>query len=137
MDKTGGVSKEQIGLTGSDLDTREVNIVTLEDPVEYNIKGVNQVQINEKAGMTFANSLRALLRQDPDIIAVGEIHDGETLRNRGGARSEIEQMLSRQGSGFIPLRKKRDPPCARRYHHCQRSAPRHCAGRLTHRRDGS
>jgi type IV pilus assembly protein PilB len=52
--------------------------VTLEDPVEYNIEGINQVQINEKIGMTFANGLRAILRQDPDIIAVGEIRDGET-----------------------------------------------------------
>ena len=61
-----------------ELNVREVNLVTLEDPVEYNFEGVNQVQINEKVGMTFANGLRAILRQDPDIIAVGEIRDGET-----------------------------------------------------------
>ena len=61
-----------------DLNTPEVNLVTLEDPVEYNVDGVNQVQINDKQGMTFANGLRAILRQDPDIIAVGEIRDGET-----------------------------------------------------------
>ena len=61
-----------------DLNTREVNLVTLEDPVEYNIEGVNQVPINEKTGMTFASGLRAILRQDPDIIGVGEIRDGET-----------------------------------------------------------
>lgn len=61
-----------------DLNQRDVNLVTLEDPVEYNIDGVNQVQINEKIGMTFASGLRAILRQDPDIIAVGEIRDGET-----------------------------------------------------------
>lgn len=61
-----------------ELNREDVNLVTLEDPVEYNIEGVNQVQINEKAGMTFANGLRAILRQDPDIIAVGEIRDGET-----------------------------------------------------------
>ncbi len=61
-----------------DLNTENVNLVTLEDPVEYNVDGVNQVQINEKTGMTFANGLRAILRQDPDIIAVGEIRDGET-----------------------------------------------------------
>ncbi len=60
------------------LNTDEVNLVTLEDPVEYNIDGVNQVQINEKTGMTFAGGLRSILRQDPDIIAVGEIRDGET-----------------------------------------------------------
>lgn len=52
--------------------------MTLEDPVEYDIPGVSQCQINEKAGMTFAAGLRAILRQDPDIISVGEIRDGET-----------------------------------------------------------
>ena len=61
-----------------DLNKREVNLVTLEDPVEYNIDGVNQVQINEKVGMTFASGLRSILRQDPDIISIGEIRDGET-----------------------------------------------------------
>ena len=61
-----------------ELNKEDCNIVTLEDPVEYNIDGVNQVQINEKTGMTFANGLRSILRQDPDIIAVGEIRDGET-----------------------------------------------------------
>lgn len=61
-----------------DLARDEVNIVTLEDPVEYHISGVSQCQINEKTGMTFANGLRAILRQDPDIISVGEIRDGET-----------------------------------------------------------
>ena len=61
-----------------DLKRREVNLITLEDPVEYNIDGVNQVQINEKTGMTFARGLRAILRQDPDILCVGEIRDGET-----------------------------------------------------------
>ena len=61
-----------------DLNTDDVNLITLEDPVEYNINGINQVQINEKAGLTFANTLRAVLRQDPDIIGVGEIRDQET-----------------------------------------------------------
>ena len=61
-----------------DLARDEVNIVTLEDPVEYHIPGVSQCQINEKTGMTFAGGLRAILRQDPDIISVGEIRDGET-----------------------------------------------------------
>ena len=60
------------------LNTEEVNMVTLEDPVEYNVDGINQVQINDKVGMTFAGGLRSILRQDPDIIAVGEIRDGET-----------------------------------------------------------
>ena len=62
----------------NELNKEGVNLVTLEDPVEYHINGINQVQINEKTGMTFANGLRSILRQDPDIIAVGEIRDGET-----------------------------------------------------------
>ncbi len=60
------------------LNTPDVNISTIEDPVEYKIPGVNQTQTNSKAGMTFANGLRALLRQDPNIIMVGEIRDSET-----------------------------------------------------------
>lgn len=62
----------------SKLNTPDVNISTIEDPVEYKIPGVNQTQTNNKAGMTFASGLRALLRQDPNIIMVGEIRDGET-----------------------------------------------------------
>jgi type IV pilus assembly protein PilB len=60
------------------LNTPNVNISTVEDPVEYRIPGVNQTQVNPIAGMTFTNGLRALLRQDPNIIMVGEIRDGET-----------------------------------------------------------
>jgi type IV pilus assembly protein PilB len=62
----------------AEVNSEEVNLVTLEDPVEYNLAGVNQVQINEKIGMTFASGLRSILRQDPDIVAVGEIRDAET-----------------------------------------------------------
>ncbi|MBQ3796552.1 MAG: type II/IV secretion system protein [Butyrivibrio sp.] len=62
----------------NELNTSDVNLVTLEDPIEYNIDGINQVQINTKTNMTFANGLRAILRQDPDIVSVGEIRDGET-----------------------------------------------------------
>jgi type IV pilus assembly protein PilB len=62
----------------SKLNTVRVNIVTLEDPVEIRVEGVNQVQINPQAGLTFANGLRSFLRQDPNIIMVGEIRDGET-----------------------------------------------------------
>jgi type IV pilus assembly protein PilB len=60
------------------LNRPEVNIVTIEDPIEYNIRYVNQTQVNPAAGITFANGLRAILRQDPNIIMVGEIRDGET-----------------------------------------------------------
>lgn len=55
-----------------------VNIVTLEDPVEYKMQGVNQIQVNPEVGLTFANGLRSILRQDPDVVMVGEIRDGET-----------------------------------------------------------
>lgn len=61
-----------------ELSKPTVNIVTVEDPVEKKMDGINQVQINEKAGMTFAAALRSILRQDPDVIMLGEIRDGET-----------------------------------------------------------
>jgi len=60
------------------LNTTEVNILTIEEPVEYEVPGINQVHVNRKAGVTFATALRAFLRQDPDIILVGEIRDLET-----------------------------------------------------------
>ncbi len=62
----------------SELNREEVNIITVEDPVEANINGINQVQVNPKAELTFASALRSILRQDPDIIMIGEIRDGET-----------------------------------------------------------
>ncbi len=62
----------------SELNVEGVNIITVEDPVEVNIPGVNQVQVNEKAGLSFASALRSILRQDPDIIMIGEIRDAET-----------------------------------------------------------
>lgn len=62
----------------SELNTEDVNIITVEDPVEANINGINQVHVNVKAGLTFAAALRSILRQDPDIIMIGEIRDGET-----------------------------------------------------------
>lgn len=62
----------------SELNTEDVNIITVEDPVEADLEGINQVQVNNKADMTFAAALRSILRQDPDIIMIGEIRDGET-----------------------------------------------------------
>ena len=59
---------------------RPVNVTTIEDPVEYPLKGANQVQVNEKCGLTFAAAMRSILRQDPDVILVGEIRDEETAR---------------------------------------------------------
>lgn len=61
-----------------EINSVEKNIITIEDPVEYNLPGINQVQTNEKAGLTFASCLRSILRQNPDIIMVGEIRDAET-----------------------------------------------------------
>lgn len=63
-----------------DLDAKQNNIVTVEDPVEYTLEGINQVQVNPRFGLTFANGLRALVRQDPDVIMVGEIRDRETAQ---------------------------------------------------------
>ncbi|MFN4149480.1 MAG: ATPase, T2SS/T4P/T4SS family, partial [Candidatus Sericytochromatia bacterium] len=62
----------------NELNSTEVNIVTVEDPVEYSISGINQVQLNKKAGLTFGNTLRSILRQDPDIVMIGEVRDTET-----------------------------------------------------------
>ena len=64
----------------AELNAVEKNIITIEDPVEYRIDGVNQINVNRKAGLTFATGLRSMLRADPDIIMVGEIRDGETAR---------------------------------------------------------
>jgi type IV pilus assembly protein PilB len=68
---------------------KAINITTIEDPIEYKIEGLNQVQINEKAGVTFASTLRSILRQDPDVILVGEIRDRET--------AEIAMQASQTG----------------------------------------
>jgi type IV pilus assembly protein PilB len=61
------------------LNSEEVNIITIEDPVEYQLEGINQIQVNQNVGMTFAAGLRSILRQDPDVIMVGEIRDKETV----------------------------------------------------------
>ena len=62
----------------SELNSNEKNIITVEDPVEYILDGINQVNVNTKAGLTFASGLRSILRQDPDIVMIGEIRDAET-----------------------------------------------------------
>jgi type IV pilus assembly protein PilB len=64
----------------TEINRPEINIITVEDPVEYRLSGVNQVQINAKAGLTFATALRSILRSDPDVVMVGEIRDGETAK---------------------------------------------------------
>jgi len=62
------------------LNSPQINITTIEDPIEYNIEGVNHIQVNVKANLTFANGLRTVLRQDPDVIMIGEIRDSETAK---------------------------------------------------------
>jgi type IV pilus assembly protein PilB len=75
---TGGGKSTTLYAVLQEINREDVNICTVEDPIEYAIPGVNQFQVNEKAGFNFANALRALLRQDPDVMMVGEIRDSET-----------------------------------------------------------
>src|SRR2546423_13195450 len=63
-----------------EINSPDRNIMTIEDPVEYTFPSINQIQINEQAGITFAGGLKAILRQDPDVILVGEVRDVETAR---------------------------------------------------------
>lgn len=78
----------------NELNQEDTNIITLEDPVEYRIANIRQVQLNRKAGMTFASGLRAILRQDPDIIMVGEIRDSETAEISIQAAQTGHRLLS-------------------------------------------
>jgi type IV pilus assembly protein PilB len=64
----------------AEISRPEINVITVEDPVEYRLSGINQVQINVKAGLTFASALRSILRSDPDVVMVGEIRDVETAK---------------------------------------------------------
>src|SRR5438093_6044516 len=64
----------------TELNRPEINIITVEDPVEYRLQGLNQIQVNPKAGLTLASSLRSILRSDPDVVMVGEIRDVETAK---------------------------------------------------------
>ncbi|MFH1361483.1 MAG: GspE/PulE family protein [bacterium] len=77
---TGSGKTTTLYTTLATINSKEVNITTIEDPVEYQLAGINQIQINQKAGLTFARGLRSILRQDPDIIMVGEIRDLETAK---------------------------------------------------------
>lgn len=76
------------------LNSPDKNIITIEDPVEYNADNINQIQVNEKVGLTFAAGLRSILRQDPDVVMVGEIRDGETAQIAVQASLTGHLMLS-------------------------------------------
>jgi type II secretory ATPase GspE/PulE/Tfp pilus assembly ATPase PilB-like protein len=77
---TGSGKTTTLYATLAQLNSKEVNIMTIEDPIEYQLPGINQIQVNTKSGLTFARGLRSILRQDPDIIMIGEIRDLETAR---------------------------------------------------------
>ena len=75
---TGSVKSTTLYSILDDINSENINIVTVEDPVEYTLEWINQVNVNNKSGMTFASGLRSILRQDPDVIMIGEIRDDET-----------------------------------------------------------
>lgn len=88
------------------INTPEVNIITLEDPVEYQVTGVNQIQVNTAVGLTFASGLRSILRQDPDIIMVGEIRDSETadlaVQSALTGHTVLSTLHTNSASGVLP-----------------------------------
>ncbi|MFA4915118.1 MAG: GspE/PulE family protein [Syntrophales bacterium] len=91
---TGSGKSTSIYAILNELNRPDSNIMTLEDPVEYRIENIRQIQLNRKAGMTFASGLRSILRQDPDIIMVGEIRDGETAAIATQAAQTGHRVLS-------------------------------------------
>jgi type IV pilus assembly protein PilB len=91
---TGSGKSTSIYAILNELNQPDINIMTLEDPVEYRIENIRQIQLNRKAGMTFASGLRSMLRQDPDIIMVGEIRDAETAAIAVQAAQTGHRVLS-------------------------------------------
>ncbi|MGK4151855.1 ATPase, T2SS/T4P/T4SS family [Kurthia gibsonii] len=77
---TGSGKSSTLSATLNDLNDEALNIITVEDPVEYQLEGINQIQVREEVGLTFAAGLRSILRQDPDVIMIGEIRDTETAQ---------------------------------------------------------
>ena len=109
------------------INTTDKNIITIEDPVEYQLEGITQVQVNPKAGLTFATGLRSMMRADPDIIMVGEIRDAETAHDRRRGRADrpprpLDAAHQRRADG--------DHPPARDGH---RAVPRRLGDRLRRR----
>jgi type II secretory ATPase GspE/PulE/Tfp pilus assembly ATPase PilB-like protein len=77
---TGSGKSSTVYALASEINTRDKSIVSVEDPVEYRVDGIKQIQINTRAGMTFPSALRSILRSDPDVIVIGEVRDSETAR---------------------------------------------------------
>ncbi len=88
------------------MNSTDVNIITLEDPVEYQVDGVNQIQVNSAVGLTFASGLRSILRQDPDIVMVGEIRDAETaglaIQSALTGHTVLSTLHTNSASGVLP-----------------------------------
>ena len=99
------------------IHTEEKNIITVEDPIEYQLKGIGQIQVNPKIGLTFATGLRSILRQDPDVIMVGEIRDLET--------AEIAMQASLTGHLVLSTLHTNDAPSAlvQTHRHGNRTIP--------------
>ena len=114
----------------SQINRPEINIITVEDPVEYRLAGINQVQINPRAGLTFASALRWILRSDPDVVMVGEVRDGETAKMAIEAALTGHFVLSTLHTNDAPgaLAAERDGrralPRRRGRHRRARAAPR-------------
>ena len=89
------------------LNSIDRNIITIEDPVEYQMAGINQIQVNPKAGLTFARGLRSILRADPDVIMVGEIRDGETARIADRVRADRPPRPLARCTPTTPRRRSR------------------------------
>jgi type IV pilus assembly protein PilB len=91
---TGSGKTTTLYATLNEMNEESVNVSTVEDPVEYHLPGINQFQINERAGFTFANALRSLLRQDPDVLMIGEVRDQDTARIATQAALTGHRVLS-------------------------------------------
>ena len=117
---TGSGKSTTLYATLAEISKPEVNIITVEDPVEYRLRGVNQVQVNHKAGLTFAAVLPAILRSDPDVVLIGEIRDGVT------AQLAVEAVAHRPPRALDAAHQRR----ARRGHPADRDGHRAVPGRL-------
>ncbi len=95
---TGSGKSSSLFAALAELNREGLNVVTLEDPMEYSLPGINQVQVNPLAGLTFPVALRAILRQDPDVVMVGEVRDRETAEIAMGAAVTGHLVLSTIGS---------------------------------------
>ena len=95
MGPTGSGKSTTLYATLGEINSAEKNIVTIENPVEYRIRGINQFQVNPRIGLTFPSGLRSILRSDPDVVMIGEIRDRDTAKTSVGATEYKPQSLCR------------------------------------------